>query len=511
MFPSDSEPTHSLSDSSEITFSVIIPLECHRGQTERCLQGWMQNQSYPRHLYEVVVVAPDHIPPHELESLKPLFTDQDRLLVRPERHDIALCAAAAHDTSGKVLFFTESHCWPEPDVLEKVAIALHTHPEWVGLSCRSIPVTHNPLSLAEASMYRSDIEYGMLHHPWRKVLDQCFAVHRHAYFLAGGFEASLGHYSEWMLGVRFWHLGMKIGYEPTACIHHYYVGELAELKEFTLDFTQGEMSIQARTPRDPCADFMPQTLEWNERHRWNRTVAAGMAKVLWGEFWSQRRRFADRSNDAAKWIHWIFISVAGVLPAWTLALLKSGIARLHLWWRMHVLRDQNLTDVFQEYIAALIHLGRMDFLLRAADRFPNPQPWTSEWRPDGGDNMPKVGFHLLEEWNGQPFRWSEPVALMQIPIESNIPCEVIVELLPLFSFEDLFDTRFYWNGRLLPRENADWGSGGVTVKLPKIRGSHGFFAWSCPQFLSSVDARALGMPTRRIFWRSHPSNDTGPV
>ncbi len=40
-------------------FSVLIPLEFHRGLAERCIRGWSQNQTFAREECEILVAAPD--------------------------------------------------------------------------------------------------------------------------------------------------------------------------------------------------------------------------------------------------------------------------------------------------------------------------------------------------------------------------------------------------------------------------------------------------------------------
>src|SRR5437870_2699883 len=120
----------------------------------------------------MILVVPPDFP--EQEKLPALLGPGDRLEYSTERHDIGLSAIGAARAHGQFLFFTESHCWPEADVLEKCLQAIAIHPEWVAFSCRSKRITHNRLSNAEADMYETDIEFGMKIHPWRKILDQCF-------------------------------------------------------------------------------------------------------------------------------------------------------------------------------------------------------------------------------------------------------------------------------------------------------------------------------------------------
>ena len=42
-------------------FSIIIPLECHRGQWERCWQGW-QSQTLDKADFEIILVVPPNFP-----------------------------------------------------------------------------------------------------------------------------------------------------------------------------------------------------------------------------------------------------------------------------------------------------------------------------------------------------------------------------------------------------------------------------------------------------------------
>src|SRR5260370_39704563 len=96
-------------------------------------------------------------------------------------------------------------------------------------------------------MYEADTEYGMTGHPWRKILDVCFATLREAYEASGGFKPELGHFAEWALAASYFEMGYIVGYLPEARVHHYYVGSLADLKAFTLDFVQGEIRDRKST------------------------------------------------------------------------------------------------------------------------------------------------------------------------------------------------------------------------------------------------------------------------
>ena len=65
-----------------------------------------------------------------------MLSPQDRLEYFDADHDIDLLAAGAARARGQYLFFTESHCWPEPDILDRCLKTFTAHPEWAGFSGR---------------------------------------------------------------------------------------------------------------------------------------------------------------------------------------------------------------------------------------------------------------------------------------------------------------------------------------------------------------------------------------
>ena len=299
--------------SSALRFSVIIPLEFHRGQAVRCVRGWAEGQLFPRDQFEILIASPAGHPTAELDEVRGLLGPQDRVLEFDRHHDMDLCAKAAESASGEVLFFTESHCLPEPETLASADAVARENPDWAGFSCRSIPITGNLLSEIEAEWYGRDIEFGMNEHPWRKVLDQCFVVHRSAYFQAGGFDPAFGHFAEWLIAARFYALGLKIGYTPTVRVHHLYVGEFGEWQRFTADFLQGQMAYFALMPSDPLRGMFDEVPEWSRRHVLQRSVARRVCRMLLRDL----RRSIDVGSAASP--------SGGLVVASTLALVAAQV------------------------------------------------------------------------------------------------------------------------------------------------------------------------------------------
>ena len=227
-----------------------------------------------------MVACPPGYPAAELDEIRRLLRPQDRLLRFDHHHDMGLCAAAAEAARGEVLFFTESHCLPEPETLARADTAAAVNPEWAGFSCQSVPITHNLLSRVEAEWYGRDIQFGALEHPWRKVLDQCFVVRSSAYFQAGGFDAAFGHFAEWLLAARFHAQGLTIGYTPVCanppCVHRA-VRRVASVHG-RLHRGADEVSRARAGRSDP--DDVRRVPEWSGRHNLQRDVARRICRML---------------------------------------------------------------------------------------------------------------------------------------------------------------------------------------------------------------------------------------
>ena len=335
-------------------FSIIIPLDDHRGQWRQSWLGW-RSQSVDRNLYEIILaVPPDPLLRADVEAL---VGGEARLEYSELEHDIELSALGAAKARGVYLFFTESHCRPEPDVLELCLRAIADHPEWSGFSCRSIPICHNALSEAEAAMYQSDIEFGMKEHAWLKVLDQCFVTRRDIYEQCGGLRTDLGHFAEWVLAAGNHAQGHVIGYLEEARVHHYNLGRLDELERFTLDIVHGEIRYLSEAHNDPGSEQHETPVEWSSRDDFNVALARGAlgARMRSGRVTSEGLEAIGR---------WGVIALFGGRLALGLARLSAGYARCCLTALIRGGSRDSIARWLKRYIAALIHYQRLSCIRR---------------------------------------------------------------------------------------------------------------------------------------------------
>jgi hypothetical protein len=503
--------------SSALRFSVIIPLQFHRGQAVRCVQGWAEGQLFPREQFEIVIASPAGHPTAELDEIRGLLGPQDRVLEFDRHHDMDLCAKAAESASGEVLFFTESHCLPEPGTLASADAVTRENPEWAGFSGRSIPITGNLLSESEAAWYGPEIEFGMNEHPWRKVLDQCFVVRRSAYFQAGGFDPAFGHFAEWLLAARCYALGLKIGYAPTVRIHHVYIGQFGEWHRFTADFLQGQMAYLALEPRDPLTTMFDEVPEWSRRHVLRRSGARRVCRMLLRDL----RRSIEvesatrqrRSLSSLRHWHW------WLLRSWLLrAAAGHSIVLMRAQRRLLTTRVALQVDLLTRSRArAEVHLGRCCDAIATVERTRFLRTWARDlerdkaspplddppvgdsgrWEP-GQLEAHGVGFHPASAAGAEAIRWSEPAAYVELPLAAG---RYVIRLNWLFPPRVDGAPRFYRDERPIPAENVSIRRDFVELRVD-VPGSSSppRLGWVCPVNRADGDNRRLGLPVVSLAW-----------
>lgn len=479
-----------LLDAPPPLFSVIIPLEYHRGQWERSWLGWT-SQTLDKSAFEIILVVPPDFP--HREELSALAGSAARIEFADRSHDIGLCAIGAAKAQGKYLFLTESHCWPEPDVLELCSQAVRDHPDWAGFSCKSLPICHNRPSEAEADMYQSDIEFGMLEHPWRKVLDQCFVTRRDVYEECGGLRAELGHFAEWVLAAAYHARGHKIGYLEQARFHHYYIGDVDELKVFTLDFVRGEIGYLSEGSSEPGHELLEAPPEWSCQDNFDREMARSIVGAIARGIVTDVRWRQSGQKMRAMW-RWVWPAVFGD----GLARVGSSIAAIHarLILRVTALAGprESVARWMKIYIASLIHRQRLISIHAVRSRTPAAPKAVARL---GAQVLAQTGFYPLERYQDRAFRWSETEAAMRIEAPAGrhvIRIECIRVREPL----DQIDIRFYLDGRRVADNAIIYDAEGIELRLDLPASGIGRLAWICRRFPAAADPRRLGLPVAHL-------------
>lgn len=464
-------------------FSVIMPLEYHRGQWDRGWRAW-EAQSFSKSAFELILVMPPSFDSDaELDAL-PNFIRTER---SAHNHDIGLCADGAARARGKFLFFTESHCWPDPDVLTQCQKAFEDHPEWAGFSCRSVGVVHNRLSVIECAMYQADID-AQLQSSAPMILDQCFVTRREAYESSGGFRPELGHFAELALSKEYADRGHMLGYLPDARFSHYYIGKLDELRDFTTDFIRGEISYFSEstdlTPQLPSV--APE--EWYQQGNHNVALARALFRTACrSDLDPGKRPLRTRVKGAVRWVaaaitgdRWArFKAVAAVVATELATRLTTAAGTAAM-----------LERYFKAYMRALIRQERLANI--AVVRRAQPAPLH---HPEGGgvfDPHNTAGFYALERFEGKAFRWSETAAAIRMP--STARHFIRIECIPVRPFSADMALAVYLDGHRIDPNAISVCDSSVEILLRHEIEQATIISFVCRRYDVPGDLRDLGLP-----------------
>jgi len=491
-----------------VRFSVIVPLEFHRDQIDLCLRRWVRGQDYSRDDYEVLAaVGAGALSPAHRTAIEAQLDRRDRLLVYPDRHDVGLCARAAFEARGELLFFTESHVLPEPDTLTRADQAMRARPDADGLSGRCDPIVHNRLSVAEAAMYQRDIRHGMEQHPWRRILDQCYVARREPYFRAGGFAAVYGHFAEWLLAARMHAAGMVVAYAPEVVLHHVYCGRVRELVAFARDFATGQVRYEAEATDEPCRALLDAVPEWDT------SVGLGAARAR-----AALRRSASLFSRSGAWnLAWWRWLVVALGRWWVRPWIRCGVAavgvvaaRIRVAVALEHCRDErSIQAALVSLNDAVVRHARWSYVARrgfgahaSAGRRPAPIRPDADWCADDASRAADATWHGVERGEDGAFRWSEPYAGVELagPQGHYVVRIEGLSLRPGAWVEVALDGSSVFAGEFLDELSLSIELGPSGAGLD----------WVCQPWYGVGDSRPLGLAVRRITLRESSERQPGP-
>lgn len=335
-------------------------------------------------------------------------------------------------------------------------------------------------------MYDADIEFGMKVHPWLKILDQCFVTRRACYEKCGGLQAELGHFAEWVLAANYYRHHLRLGYEPDARFHHYYVGELKSLKTFTRDFVAGEMRFFSTSAPGSDEQLLIAPPEWWLRGNYDRLTARRLLSVAW-------KGTASTALRLRAAVRWTVPALVGPAGARSLAAIDRAGAACHLAFARLFGSKTSLRASFKRYIAALIHEARLKYIATAS----SPIGPVQFLRPFDLFANESAGLHPREQFDGATFRWSEGSAAVSAWLPAGTS-RIRIECCSVRPLVRDLDATFFVNEMIISA--ADVLVRGNVIELTARAAASGpiRLAWICKAFPAYGDSRSLGLPIKRI-------------
>ena len=199
--------------------TVVYPLTDVRGSAADRVRTWTQGQTLTRGRYRVVV-ASDGADPAQEGEVQAVLGPNDELVRVPHARDAALWNAGAARAGTPWLVFTEGHCLADAGCLEALAHWITAHAD---VDVGNLTIRHpDDYVVAQLSRQWFDAMHARWHAPdeWRRVHRAGFAIRRHVFESAGGFEPQYGQFAPPLFSARLHARGHAIGDVPGAAILH---------------------------------------------------------------------------------------------------------------------------------------------------------------------------------------------------------------------------------------------------------------------------------------------------
>jgi GT2 family glycosyltransferase len=202
-------------------FDLIVPTLGRSAELARFLAA-LEAQSYRG--FRLIVVV-DQAGRTELEPTLAPYRDRIRLeLVESPRGLSRARNVGLRLAGGDVVSFPDDDCWYPPDLLERVADTLERHPDWDGVTGRTVD------EAGGSSVMRWQKEPGPItrENVWRTAITVTIFLRRAVVEQVGFFDEtlSLGSGTPWGSGeetdyvLRAIAAGFTLGYDPSIVVYH---------------------------------------------------------------------------------------------------------------------------------------------------------------------------------------------------------------------------------------------------------------------------------------------------
>jgi Glycosyltransferase like family 2 len=403
-----------------IALSVVLPLVDHRGHAAECVTSWTRGQTLGRERYEVLVVGGGREPEVEA-AVQPILTSSDRFLPHAAANEVVQHDHGARQAAGRWLVFAEAHCVAAPTCLAELLAYLQAHESrYVGACLRSTTDDNpHPLARLEERWYQDGFAEWSREGDWRKVTIRGFAVRRDVYVEAGGFRGELGCFAETVLAAAIHARGYRLGYAAAATVKHYNSTSLRELLAYVREYREGEVACRAHDAHRALGPYFG----WSESDDAADVTGPGRRRALAaaarGVVAAAARPLRPGSAAIARAGLGLLLragwdAVAGGRGAAITAVVAYGRARA-AFARPGLDREERYRRYRRLWDAAG-EVARQWARARQRPAAPTDETHGLEYRPGAMRSGALLGFHGVETWSGQPFRWSGPLAVVPVSV-----------------------------------------------------------------------------------------------
>jgi hypothetical protein len=472
--------------------TVVYPATDIRGQIGKHLRTWTDGQTLERERYRVVVVL-DGVDAAQEAAARALIRPGDEVVLVPGGNDVAMWNAGAARAGTPWLVFTEGHSLAAPGCLEAVARWIEEDPV---CEAGNFEIDHpDGYRLARLSRRWFDELQTRWQAPeeWPRLHRAGFAIRSATFAAFRGFE-SYGQFAPPLLSARLHARGARVEPVSGARIVHLDDHRMRRHHADTIDYVRGE--CEARSDEDPVffESYFGHAPVCTNRLGARPCIALQMCQAVLAAALAHPGRgitlASALSRLAAR-------AALGAGPA--LALHRLAVAVDELSVDRLPLPDRLRWARFLAAHRRVIYLTQLEWA-RDLPTPATPKPIAGRWPIERLGPEQLVGVHGLEERDGRPLRWTEPVSLMRLAPDSGDQ-QLRIETGglrgdPLGALIAVVCGRHVLPSELLKSDEE----GALSVRLPArwARAAQDGLALVCspmvPRRTGSPDTRRLGLP-----------------
>lgn len=476
--------------------SVIIPMEDHRGLGLQSLESWTQHQRCNAEDFELIILL-DNVDERVAKAMQQRLRPGDRAIHQETSTEMEAYDIGARQAKGKYLFFTEPHCIAEPEVISQIILFFQSKSNLDGFCVRSTPLIRNNIGKMETRMYEKGFADWSKEDHWVKVILRGFGIKRESYLSAGGYDFKYDRFSEWLLAATLHHKGYRLGYAPGVGVHHLYSDSFSLLAPFIKSFTDGECLYRLTGDQDIVRQYFDTPFEWIEARSINQALLRGLLRTLFSYLFRKKTGAMLRTKDALQAMTRLLpMAVMGKYALLLSVWVRIVGARLRFWLAIN---EKQRYRAFEDWYILKTNFYRIKFVIEHPATQPNQE--AMEYDVKQMKDHQVFGFHGLETYQAQHFRWTAPVAVVNMQLDFQNDYEGVMQIHGVRGFSNEHTPAMYVNGqRLNVRFNAQTHQFLFDLTKQQLQNASGTQTlvllcapWSAGN-VRKTDPRLLGIP-----------------
>ncbi len=474
--------------------SVLLPLGDARSDAVDNVAAWTKGQSCDSRDFQIVAVA-DGSDPDMDTAVARILRPHDKFITCPRtEHFMARITLAAKHADGDILMFAEHHCVPDTDCVVATIRFFDERPDTAAGILTEKQRAGAPHGELDERWFTEMKALSLESYGRMKLITGVSTMRRDSYLALGGHDGRYGLFADEILTVAANRAGLVVDLIPdTAMIH--ITATMREHQHHVEDYTRGECAFLVVNDPAFAERYLGHAHVWANRWAFDpglaRSTASQLSRVLVRDLCSARDKaaFHGVASHSRELARRLLLGTLG--PRAVLAFARAQTR----WSELRTVRPgRDPAKRWHHYYRSwerMINCTRLDCALDHCE-IPATAPATPDvWSICDIPETQRIGFHGLEDWEGAPFRWSEPVMMIRIARPPG-RVRVTVDTLPARGDTPRYVRAVFWGGRRI----ADIAIDDRSIQFPID------IASPQPQWLTIItnplvarsDSRRLGVP-----------------